>query len=138
MASRDEVQLDDPVAKYLPVSVKVPTHAGKSITLVHLATHTAGFPVNPNNMTGRNDRERYETYTVEKMYSFLSSYQLSRDPGAEFEYSNIGMALLGHALERRWPFITKRPHRADLSSTWHGEHADSTDTRGNASPGDGT
>lgn len=40
MAGRGEVSLNDPVAKYLPESVKVPTRAGRQITLTDLATHT--------------------------------------------------------------------------------------------------
>jgi CubicO group peptidase (beta-lactamase class C family) len=32
------------------------------------------------------------------MYDFVSGYQLTRDPGALFEYSNLGVGLLGHAL----------------------------------------
>jgi serine-type D-Ala-D-Ala carboxypeptidase/endopeptidase len=35
------------------------------------------------------------------MYQFLSGYSLPRDPGAEYEYSNLGMGLLGQALARR-------------------------------------
>src|SRR6266705_4428943 len=95
---RGEMKLDDPVAKYLPTSIKMPTHGGKEITLLDLATHAAGFPGNPDNMTGATVKEQYETYTVEKMYAFLSGYTLSRDPGTEFEYSNVGMALLGHVI----------------------------------------
>ena len=98
---RGEMKLDDPVAKYLHSSIKMPTHGGKEITLLDLATHTAGFPINPDNMTGANDKEQYETYTVEKMYAFLSDYKLTRDPGTEFEYSNVGMALLGHVIALR-------------------------------------
>jgi CubicO group peptidase (beta-lactamase class C family) len=49
-------------------------------------------------MSGKDIREQYETYTVEKMYRFLSDYTLSREPGTEFEYSNVGMALLGHVV----------------------------------------
>lgn len=101
MVERGAVKLDDPVAKYLPGSVRVPARNGGQITLLDLATHTAGFPVNPGNMTGTNAKEQYETYTVEKMYRFLSSYQLTRDPGTDFQYSNVGMALLGDALSLR-------------------------------------
>jgi D-alanyl-D-alanine-carboxypeptidase/D-alanyl-D-alanine-endopeptidase len=100
MASRGEVALDDPVAKYLPASVRVPTHGGKEITLVHLATNTAGFPVNPDNMTGSDRREQYESYTVEKMYEYSGRFKLDRDPGTEYQYSNLGMSLLGEALAR--------------------------------------
>ena len=95
---RGEMKLDDPVAKFLPTSITMPTHGGKEITLLDLATHTAGFPANPDNMTGATVKEQYETYTVEKMYAFLSGYTLKRDPGTEFEYSNVGMALLGHVI----------------------------------------
>jgi CubicO group peptidase (beta-lactamase class C family) len=101
MVERGEVRLDDHVAKYLPTSVVLPKHGDKAITLFHLATHSAGLPFNADNMSGKDVREEYESYSVEKMYAFLSSYQLSRDPGAEYQYSNVGMALLGHALERR-------------------------------------
>jgi D-alanyl-D-alanine-carboxypeptidase/D-alanyl-D-alanine-endopeptidase len=98
---RGEMKLDDPVAKYLPTSIKMPTHGSKEITLLDLATHAAGFPGNPDNMTGATVKEQYETYTVEKMYAFLSGYSLGRDPGTEFEYSNVGMALLGHVIALR-------------------------------------
>ena len=33
--------------------------------------------------------------------SFLRPNELARDVGSPFEYSNVGVALLGHALERR-------------------------------------
>jgi CubicO group peptidase (beta-lactamase class C family) len=98
---RGEMKLDDPVAKYLPPSVKMPARNGKQITLFHLATHSAGFPVNPDNMTGKDAKEQYESYTVEKMYAFLSSYELPREPGTEYEYSNVGIALLGHVIALR-------------------------------------
>ena len=32
------------------------------------------------------------------MNVFLAGYQLPRDPGATYEYSNLGYGLLGHAL----------------------------------------
>src|SRR5437773_5532624 len=51
MVERGEVKLDDPVAKYLPESVKVPARNGKQITLFNLATHTAGLPRDPSNLT---------------------------------------------------------------------------------------
>ena len=98
MVERGEMKLGDPVAKYLPKSVRMPSRGGKEITVLDLATHAAGLPFNPDNMTGADAKEQYETYTVEKMYAFLSGYALDRDPGTEFGYSNVGMALLGHVL----------------------------------------
>jgi serine-type D-Ala-D-Ala carboxypeptidase/endopeptidase len=98
MADRGEVKLDDPAARYLPRSVEMPMHGGKEITLLNLATHTAGFPHDSDNMTGKGWQEQFETYTVEKMYAYLSNFKLSRDPGTEYEYSNFGVVLLGHVL----------------------------------------
>jgi serine-type D-Ala-D-Ala carboxypeptidase/endopeptidase len=40
----------------------------------------------------------YADYTVPQLYEFLSRYHLTRDPGETFEYSNLGVGLLGHVL----------------------------------------
>src|SRR5207245_3160770 len=96
----DKVKLDDPVAKYLPESVKVPARDGKQITLLNLATHTAGLPRDPSNLTPGHGlpENAFADYTVEKLYAFLSSFTLDREPGSKLEDSNVGMALLGHLL----------------------------------------
>ncbi len=98
MIERGEMTLDDPVARYLPRSVKVPTRNGKEITLHHLATHCSGLPKVPDNLEPKRADNPYADYTVEKMYAFLSGYQLTQDPGAESRYSNLGMGLLGHVI----------------------------------------
>jgi CubicO group peptidase (beta-lactamase class C family) len=100
MVQRGEMKLDDPVAKYLPKSVKVPSRNGRQITLLDLATHTAGLPRDPSNLTPRHSlpENAFADYSVEKLYAFLSSFALDGDPGSKFEYSNVGMALLGHIL----------------------------------------
>ncbi len=46
-------------------------------------------------------RNPYADYSVDDLYQFLSSYTLERDPGSEFEYSNLGGGLLGHLLAYR-------------------------------------
>ena len=98
MAARGEVRLDDPVAKYLPPSAHVPSRNGKQITLVDLATQSSGLPRLPTNLAPRNPANPYADYSVEQLYAFLSGYELPRDVGATYEYSNLGMGLLGHAL----------------------------------------
>jgi D-alanyl-D-alanine-carboxypeptidase/D-alanyl-D-alanine-endopeptidase len=35
---------------------------------------------------------------VTKLKAFLAEYELPRDPGASYEYSNLGFGLLGYAL----------------------------------------
>lgn len=98
MAERGEVSLTDPAAKYLPKSVKVPTRNNKEITLFDLATHISGLPRMPTNIAPKDERRQYAEYTVEQLYDFLSNYRLTRDIGEEYEYSNLGMGLLGHIL----------------------------------------
>jgi len=98
MVADGSVQLDDPVAKFLPASVRVPARNGRQITLVDLATQSSGLPRLPGNMAPRDSSNPYADYTVALMYAFLSSYELPRDPGQTYEYSNLGVGLLGHAL----------------------------------------
>jgi CubicO group peptidase (beta-lactamase class C family) len=101
MTERHEVALDDPVSKYLPANVTVPARNGRAITLADLTTHTSGLPRIPSNMDATSLDNPYATYDATKLYAFLSGYQLTRDPGAQWEYSNLGAGLLGHALARR-------------------------------------
>jgi len=101
MVQRSEVGLDDPVAKYLPPGVKMPERNGRSITLIDLATHTSGLPRLPTNLMPKDPANPYADYSVEQLYQFLSTYQLTRDIGSQYEYSNLGGGLLGHVLARR-------------------------------------
>jgi CubicO group peptidase (beta-lactamase class C family) len=98
MVESGEMKLDDPVAKYLPGSVRMPARNGKEITLLHLATHTSGLPRMPDNLDPKRADNLPADYTDEKLYGFLSGCKLTRDPGAKFEYSNLGMGLLGHVI----------------------------------------
>jgi CubicO group peptidase (beta-lactamase class C family) len=101
MARRGEVSLGDPVAKHLPDGVTVPERGGRSITLVDLATHTSGLPREPANFAPKDRSNPFADYTVEQLYAFLSGHALTRDIGAQYAYSNVGVGLLGHALARR-------------------------------------
>jgi CubicO group peptidase (beta-lactamase class C family) len=101
MVQRGEVKLDDPISKYLPASVKTPTRNGKQITLVDLATHRSGLPRLPDNLDPADGKNPYADYTEQGLYEFLSHCKLKRDIGAKYEYSNLGMGLLGHILTLR-------------------------------------
>ena len=104
MVQHEEVGLSDLVATYLPDSffpLKMPEQNGRSITLLDLATHTSGLPRLPANMPRKNPSNPYADYSVESLYQFLSTYQLTRDIGSQYEYSNLGGGLLGHVLARQ-------------------------------------
>lgn len=100
MVQKSEVALADPISKYLPASVTAPSRNGREITLLDLATHRSGLPRLPDNHTPADRANPYADYTTEMLYAFLSKHQLTRDPGAEGVYSNLGMGLLGHLLAR--------------------------------------
>jgi D-alanyl-D-alanine-carboxypeptidase/D-alanyl-D-alanine-endopeptidase len=92
MVKQGLVNLDDPIGKYLPATVKIPTYNGHEITLEDLATHTSGLPDFPSGWI------RNHTYTTQQVYSFLSNTSLMSEPGIKANYSDIGMGLLGHIL----------------------------------------
>lgn len=96
---KGNMSLEDPISKYLPNSVKTPERGGKHITLKDLATHTSALPRMPNNFTPSDAGNPFKDYTVQQIYDFLSSYELTRNIGEVYEYSNYGMGLLGHILE---------------------------------------
>jgi len=98
LVERGELSLNDPISKFLPTSVKAPHWNGKEITLVDLATHTSGLPRLPDNLNPQDIENPYADYSVQQLYEFLSRYQLTRDIGTQYEYSNLGFGLLGQLL----------------------------------------
>jgi CubicO group peptidase (beta-lactamase class C family) len=101
MARRGEVLLDDPVVKYLPPETKLQERNGRAVSLFDLATHTSSLPRMPSNFAPRDAANPYADYTIGQLDEFLSAHVPSRDIGSQFEYSNLGVALLGRALARR-------------------------------------
>jgi D-alanyl-D-alanine-carboxypeptidase/D-alanyl-D-alanine-endopeptidase len=90
---RGIVGYNDPLQKYVPEGVRVPSYEGRDIRLIDLATHTAGLPKDPPLRGLRHLGDR-------RMYQMLSEFELTRRPGSRFEYSNWGFALLAHALAK--------------------------------------
>jgi CubicO group peptidase (beta-lactamase class C family) len=101
MAAHHELTLDDPVASLLPPGVTVPSRNGRQITLLDLATQSSGLPYMPTNFSPRDATNPYADYSTERLYAFLGSYHLTRDVGSAYEYSNVGVGLLAHALALR-------------------------------------
>lgn len=95
-----KVHLDDPAQEYVPATVHLPTRDGKVITLANLSEQNSGLPRMPTNFHPADTANPYADYTVQQMYDFLDHYQLTRDPGEKFEYSNLGVGLLGNVLAR--------------------------------------
>ena len=97
---RGEVALDDPVATHLPELEDTPV--GQS-TLRQLATHTAGLPPFPTSSTPRlllnvvGNANPYGASTADLLQAARGTDVTGR---GTYRYSNLGVALLGHALAR--------------------------------------
>jgi len=89
--------LDDPLAKLLP-DFTIPSRNGKQITLADIATQHSGLPRLPGNLAPSDPGNPYADYDASRLKAFLARYQLPRDPGASYEYSNLAFGLLGYAL----------------------------------------
>jgi CubicO group peptidase (beta-lactamase class C family) len=90
-------RLDDSIDQYLPVTVSL--SRGKEITPRALATHSSGLPRLPNNLFPKDLSNPYADYSTFQLYQFISKWDFSAR-AKKYEYSNLGMALLGHILER--------------------------------------
>lgn len=98
------VALADPVRDHLPRGVSVPDREGVAITLQHLSSHVSGLPRLPDDFfaePGYDALNPYARYDEARLYAFLARYRLPREPGAQYEYSNVAVGLLGHALAYR-------------------------------------
>ena len=91
------VTLDTPVAQLLP-DFQIPSRGGMEITLGEIGTQHSGLPRVPSNLLPKDAGDPYADYDAAKLKAFLAGYQLPRDPGATYEYSNLGFGLLGYAL----------------------------------------
>ncbi len=100
MVSRGEAKLDDPAQMYAPAGLVLPQRNGKQITLAHLAEQMSGLPREAPNRPVNAAGPSYAALTKDMLYDLLKSYQLPRDPGDTFEYSNLGSGLLGYILSR--------------------------------------
>lgn len=92
-----KLNLDEPASKYIPelVSVKLLTADAPAITIRHLLTHAAGFP--EDNPWG--DRQLADT-NEELIKLLQSKIAFSNTPGITYEYSNLGITLLGYIIQQ--------------------------------------
>lgn len=96
MVNHGEVSLNDPVEKYMPTTVHVPTFAGTAITLLHLANYTSGLPRMP-----KERKDAWTPFSTERLYKTIGTYKLSARPGSKYQYSNLAYVLLGQALSNK-------------------------------------
>lgn len=89
------IHLDDPLEKYAPQSAVVP-HKDAPITLLELATHTAGLEREIGTPPRRTPHFTYPDFDTR--WRWLASANLKFTPGTQAFYSNVGFDLLSDAL----------------------------------------
>src|SRR5690606_16667116 len=112
---KEMIGLDDSIVGYLPDSVSA-NPALQGITFKTLANHTSGLPRmadNWNRVPGFDERDPYAAYDQKALFGFLKNYQASREPGEEYEYSNLGYGLLGELIA----VISQKPYTQLLEET---------------------
>ncbi|GMA39163.1 serine hydrolase domain-containing protein [Mobilicoccus caccae] len=120
---RGEMEPDAPISTYLTELAGTP--AG-GVTAEQLATHTSGLPRLPEGDMASglwavlNNANPYDGWTTDKVNESAGTAQLA-DQGT-FSYSNLGMALLGHAEARAagaadWPSLVRERILTPLQMT---------------------
>ncbi|WP_052200887.1 D-alanyl-D-alanine-carboxypeptidase/endopeptidase AmpH [Terriglobus sp. TAA 43] len=101
LVAMKKVSLDDPLQKYAPQNVTVPTMtargpADRPVELVDLATHTAGMP---REIAYPPQGAAHFTFPdYDYRWQWLPQYRMRSQPGTAAHYSNIGFDLLGDAV----------------------------------------
>jgi serine-type D-Ala-D-Ala carboxypeptidase/endopeptidase len=99
---RRELELDTPVAEYLPPGVTVPTRDKVAITVRHLALHGSGLPALPPSITARaSAADPLAGYDEDALYRDLARTPLLFTPGTALQPSTYGTGLLGFVLGKK-------------------------------------
>ena len=128
MIVKKEVELKDPIRKYLPESqfpatpeepdLTKDTFPGKQlpesplpvppeepvqtgITLFDLATHSSGLPGMPRSFHPADENNPLQDFGVDRLYEALRQFGLTRPEKVFYKSSNLGAGLLGQILALR-------------------------------------
>ena len=97
-----KVRLDADIRKYLKDDYPELSFNKKPILIKHLANHTSGLsriPADISKQPAFDPKNPYAGYTKEMLLNHLKTIKPVTEPGTVFDYSNMGMALLGIILE---------------------------------------
>jgi CubicO group peptidase (beta-lactamase class C family) len=95
LAEEGKLSLDDPASKYLPELGAMKMADGspaKTITIRHLATHSAGLPEN----TGTESRS---AKTLQDLVAAFATKPMQFEPGSKWQYSQTAINSLGRIVE---------------------------------------
>lgn len=99
LAAKGRVKLTDPLAKYAPDNARVEVN-GRPITLLDLATHSAGLPRELPNPDAQPSDNPFSAFDRAYYWKWMGSHKPAYAPGTTTLYSNLGFGLLGDALAK--------------------------------------
>jgi len=94
--TKNEISLNDTIDEYFPENFNIPNKDDKHIQFLHLLNHTSGIPREPD----LPNIQAFADYSETDLRNYLNNLQLLTTPGVNYEYSNLGMGLIGYLLER--------------------------------------
>ena len=102
LVEENKLNLDDPVAKYLPAFQGQKLQQGKDlvaprrpITIRDLLTHSSGL----NGASPTPANQPVDSISLQQMTDFYAKQPLVSEPGTKWAYSNNGMNTLGRIIE---------------------------------------
>lgn len=99
----NNLSINTSIKNLLPSEIPLLQHNGNPIKIKHLLNHTSGLPRLPDDFeTGMDPNNPYKHYDSTKVYNYLKNFTLQVDPGQTWEYSNLGMGIVGLILERKY------------------------------------
>lgn len=105
MVLEETISLDDPIVKYKPKYKKALVNNGEEITFRHLSTHLSRLPREDSKVLRKRMKQdadakhnAFKYYTNEDLDCFFTDFQLNKEIGKKWGYSNLGVGLLGNVL----------------------------------------
>lgn len=99
LAAKGKLKLTDPLARYAPDNARVETN-GRPITLLDLATHSAGLPRELPDPNAKPSDNPFAAFDRAYYWKWIGGNKPAYAPGTTTLYSNLGFGLLGDALAK--------------------------------------
>jgi len=92
---RGEVTRETLVNDLLPEGYQTQSNDGEDIRLWHLSSHTSGWGTAPANLAPTDGEQPFAGFTETMLFEAAAMMPPKSKPGTAFEYSNMGVGLLG-------------------------------------------
>ena len=99
LAAKGKLKLTDPLSKYAPDNASVQVN-GRPMTLLDLATHSAGLPRELPNPDAKPSDNPFAAFDRAYYWKWVGAHKPAYTPGTTTLYSNLGFGLLGDALAK--------------------------------------